>query len=175
MNCVETADNWMNTFDKENINYMGTIETQRLPAFVEYTATKSYDSFNMPLVNGDIMEGYHAGVFNSLTNFPIMSKLPAFKIPRGGFDAASKHHPRQERKTPLSEEKIYANVMKNRQNAAKNRLLKEKITNGLKETVLALQKNFIESQKMLTQVSLSLHSEMKISADLRSEVKRLTL
>ena len=209
MNCVETADNWMHTFDEDRSNDMGTRETQILPSFVGYTATKSDDVFKMPLVNGDIiptpmcnntlhpidftnttivkdslvinmgaediMGGYHAGVLNSRTNLPITGKLTAFKIPRGGFDAASKRQPRQERKKSLSAEKIYENVMKNRQNAANNRRVQVEIKNVLKETVLSLQMDLIKSQKMLTQVSLSLHSEMKISADLRSEVKRLTV
>ena len=209
MNCVETAENWMDTFDEETVNDMGIMETQTLPAFVEYTATKSYDFLKMPLVTGDIisrpmcnnmlhpvdfanttntnnslttnigsehiMGGYHAGVFNTLTNIPIARKLPAFKIPRGGFDAASKRQPRPERKTPLSDDKLYANVMKNRQNAAKNRRLKVEITNGLKEMVIALQMDLVEEKKMRTQVSISLHTEMKITTDLRAEVKRLTV
>jgi hypothetical protein len=207
MNCVDTAENWMHTFDEENIDDMGISLTQTLPSFVEYTTTKSYDFSTMPLIEAGIMSmptcnnmlhsidfanttnvnnslvtnigaehimgGYHAAVFNTLTNSPIVGKLPSLKIPRGGFDAASKRPTRQARKKPLCQDKIDANVIKNRQNAAKERLRKEGITNGLKETVIALQESLIESQRMLTQVSLSLHSEMKISADLRSEVKRL--
>ena len=62
-----------------------------------------------------------------------------------------------------------------RQNAAKNRVKKETLTNELKETVLSLQKDLREKNQMLNQVSLSLHNEMKITADLRASMKPPTV
>ena len=132
MNSVETVENWMNTFDEDHVNDMDINATQGLPSFVEYTPNKPRDLFARPINNdslltGDIisrpmcnnmlypidfsntgslniMDGYHTGVFNSLTDPPLTRQLPAFKIPTKG---GSK---RQPRKTPLSADKVYANV-----------------------------------------------------------------
>ena len=183
----ETVDNWMSLFGEVSVDNIPIDSPPK--TFVELVPLDMNNThpriFSIPslLNNMEQMQFLepNTGSMQGLGGYNRVFESPKAAVTtsvRGGtatpYPATQGSVKRKPRKVPLSEEKVFENMMKNRQNAAKFLATAAILSKDLKNTVANLEKELKQKTTILNQVLRSLHDEQITTTRLKAIVRSLT-